>query len=295
MSERSSYKPRRLSAAAEDYQTTVEQRAEADVLAAQFLKEYGSRKRGAYDLLKRYPNDEGIQSYWTEERIEDHATGAEESAAIETLRGKPFDEVTYHDLHAAAVQDERQTFAVYSAMTEAVKDHVEAGVRASSAMGFSKPYERIEFAVIRKGFIDEWQPRGGIEMALIDMLAQSYTAWQFWLGSAMDGARNVDMPSDQITRKTTVFEKGSWEGPRLTQKEWYDHAMQMADRFNRVFLRVLRQMRDLRRYSSPVVIQNAGQVNVAADGGQQMNVQQGAKKQAKQPAVSSVSRLKVAE
>jgi hypothetical protein len=36
-------------------------------------------------------------------------------------------------------------------------------------------------------------------------------------------------------------------------------------------------MHDLRRYSSPVVIQNAGQVNVAADGGQQVNVQKGKK------------------
>jgi hypothetical protein len=32
-------------------------------------------------------------------------------------------------------------------------------------------------------------------------------------------------------------------------------------------------MRDLRRYASPVIVQNAGQVNIAADGGQQVDVQ----------------------
>ncbi len=37
-------------------------------------------------------------------------------------------------------------------------------------------------------------------------------------------------------------------------------------------------MRDLRRYLSPVVIQNAGQVNVAADGGQQVNVKERSRK-----------------
>jgi hypothetical protein len=58
----------------------------------------------------------------------------------------------------------------------------------------------------------------------------------------------------------------------------------MADRFNRMFLRVLRQMRDLRRYSSPVVIQNAEQVNVAADGGQQVNVQKKQKRKKATPA-----------
>jgi hypothetical protein len=33
------------------------------------------------------------------------------------------------------------------------------------------------------------------------------------------------------------------------------------------------QMRDLQRYASPVIMQNAGQVNIAADVGQQINVE----------------------
>jgi hypothetical protein len=36
-------------------------------------------------------------------------------------------------------------------------------------------------------------------------------------------------------------------------------------------LRTLRQLRDLRRYSMPVTINNPAQVNIAADGGQQVN------------------------
>ena len=43
----------------------------------------------------------------------------------------------------------------------------------------------------------------------------------------------------------------------------------MVDRFNRLLLRTLRALRDLRRYSSQVVVQNANQVNV---GQQQVNV-----------------------
>jgi hypothetical protein len=37
--------------------------------------------------------------------------------------------------------------------------------------------------------------------------------------------------------------------------------------------RAMRQMRGLRRYSVPVTINNPKQVNIAADGGQQVNVQ----------------------
>jgi hypothetical protein len=46
-----------------------------------------------------------------------------------------------------------------------------------------------------------------------------------------------------------------------------DQAAGMVDRFNRMFMRALRQLRDLRRYT--VVIQSAEQVNV---GQQQVNV-----------------------
>jgi hypothetical protein len=49
-----------------------------------------------------------------------------------------------------------------------------------------------------------------------------------------------------------------------------EHAAQMADRWNRIYLRTLRNLRDLRRYS--VTINNPQQVNIAADGGQQVNV-----------------------
>ena len=55
----------------------------------------------------------------------------------------------------------------------------------------------------------------------------------------------------------------------MDDAEAIEQAMAMGDRFNRIFLRTLRALRDLRRYAPTVVVQNAGQVNV---GGQQVNV-----------------------
>jgi hypothetical protein len=39
-----------------------------------------------------------------------------------------------------------------------------------------------------------------------------------------------------------------------------------------MYFRALRQLRDWRRYSPPVTINNPKQVNIAANGGQQINV-----------------------
>jgi hypothetical protein len=65
-------------------------------------------------------------------------------------------------------------------------------------------------------------------------------------------------------------DEGQWSPPRLSQAEAVDQAAAMVDRFNRMCLRTLRALRDLRRYSPPsVVVQHAGQVNV---GRQQLNM-----------------------
>ena len=58
----------------------------------------------------------------------------------------------------------------------------------------------------------------------------------------------------------------------MSEQNAIEHAAQMADRWNRIYMRTLRNLRDLRRYSMPVTINNPQQVNIAADGGQQVNV-----------------------
>jgi hypothetical protein len=68
------------------------------------------------------------------------------------------------------------------------------------------------------------------------------------------------------------FLDGHWYRPFVQEHMAVEHAAQMADRWNRIYMRTLRNMRDLRRYSVPVTINNPQQVNIAADGGQQVNV-----------------------
>ena len=56
---------------------------------------------------------------------------------------------------------------------------------------------------------------------------------------------------------------------RISTHVALEEAAAMADRFNRLFLRTLRQLRDLRRYTPAVTIESAGQVNI---GGQQISL-----------------------
>ena len=143
---------------------------------------------------------------------------------------------------------------------------------------------------VRESFIDDWQPQGGIEVALIDMMAQSYFQWQYWLQQTVK--RSETRPREEHheyqkwkqwnekAKNAHSWQEGYWFPPYVSEVAAIEHAVQMADRFNRIFMRMLRQLRDLRRYS-PVTINNPNQVNIATDGGQQINVAKSEEEKAK--------------
>jgi hypothetical protein len=68
--------------------------------------------------------------------------------------------------------------------------------------------------------------------------------------------------------------QGNWDIPYQKEAEAIEQAAQLADRFRRAYQSQLRAMRDWRRYNVPVTINNPQQVNIAADGGQQVNLSQ---------------------
>ena len=157
-----------------------------------------------------------------------------------------------------------------------------AAANITFPVGYMKQLWNIaKYIGVRESFIDEWNPKGGIEVALIDMLAQSYFQWQFWLEETVKRSQTKEHQEHpeysrwkahrQQENKFYGIEDGYWFRPLVSEKEAVEHAVQMTDRWNRIFMRTLRQLRDLRRYA-PLTINKANQVNIAADGGQQINM-----------------------
>src|SRR5262249_22623048 len=108
------------------------------------------------------------------------------------------------------------------------------------------PWKRAEFHAIRRELAEGYQPRNGLERQLIDMLAQAQAGYYFWMHRSYASA-----------------ELGAYEAAE---------ALEMADRFNKMFARTLRALGNLRKGPLAVVVQQAGQVNV---GQQQVNVARG--------------------
>lgn len=175
-------------------------------------------------------------------------------------------EVTWGNFAAVGEVNIDDALKLWARVRKAAADELECGGRGAKVAGYDpSPYSLAQYLAIRDSFADQWQPQGGIESAMVDMLTISFSLQMYWSGIAHDRAMRVhDAQRDQLRR----YESSAWKSPYQSEADAVDQAHRLADGYNRQFLRVLRQLRDLRRYA-PVVIQNAQQVNV---GNQQVNV-----------------------
>lgn len=176
---------------------------------------------------------------------------------------------------------------VWRQIKKAAANELASGHRAAGnleAVDWQKdPWRRAQYLVIRDGFVEQWQPKGAIELAMLDTMAQTFSEYLFWMHEAHRRATTDAIPQPSKTEREIAEKiRGEWIPPRVYEQEAIEYAAAMADRYNRLFLRTLRQMRDLRRYSVPVTINYPQQVNIAADGGQQVNVSQSNGKNEKQ-------------
>jgi len=178
----------------------------------------------------------------------------------------PAEEVSWADLEELARKRPERALLRWEEVKQAAREELQCGHRAAQAVeGYgSSVWQRAEFLAIREELAQEWQPRNGIERQLIDTMAQAQTAMLFWQKLLMLRASVEPMRDGR-----NLNEHGAWAPPCVSDHQALEQAGAMVERFNRMFLRALRVLRDLRRHSTPVVVRKAGQVNV---GRQQVNV-----------------------
>ncbi len=199
--------------------------------------------------------------------------------------------IEWRELSYAEQVEPGTGFEVYDHIKQLAREDLESGERAADVVASSmmRPWIKARYLALRESFITDWRPTGSIEMRLIEMMAHLYTTYEHWMELSV---QRVAIECQEETYQ--IKERGGkWRAVSVTGDADAQQATEMADRYNRLFLRTLRQLRDLRRYNLPVTINNPQQVNIAADGGQQVNVQKN--KQRKKPArkeSNSVNRRK---
>jgi len=236
-------------------ETTAERTAEAGPLKREMD---GAHRR----LAEHYVDHYGLTPDAAMVRAKETADSASDKQLID---GDPRD-TTWCELQSLTERDPVRQEQCWQEMKQAAADELQSGHRAAEAVEASsiRPWERAQFLSLRDSLATEWKPQTGIEWMLIDTMAQAYTSQLMW-------QQRVTLWStlEPDNDNRTVKENGQWHPPRVDVSDAIEEAARMVDRFNRMVLRTLRALRDLRRYTPNVIVQNAGQVNV---GEQQVNV-----------------------
>jgi hypothetical protein len=158
---------------------------------------------------------------------------------------------------------------IWERVKQYARDELESGQRAASvAVGDQRPITRAKFLVLREKYIREWQPRNVLESEMIDAICQAKTIRDYWMTLATERVA-VECELERYY----VMQRGQRTERMIDGTQSARDAREEAERWDRVFIRSIRALRDLRRYTPAVIVNNqGGQVNVAGDGGRQTNI-----------------------
>jgi hypothetical protein len=234
--------------------TTPAAASEAGVLAGELAKSFARMV-------------ESSQQYFSLSR-EEAARRAAEAPADEhqrALNGPP-DQVGWFDLQLIARADPARSAARWEEVKRAALDELRTGHRAARAVEtfHENAWQRARFLALREELSAGWGPRDGIERQLIDTMAQAQARYLVWLERLTVRTSLESVTGDRLQR-----EEGRWAPPRQSDADALDQAAAMMDRYNRIFLRTLRALCEMRRRGGPVIVRSGGQVNVAQ---QQVNL-----------------------
>ncbi len=206
---------------------------------------------------------------------------------VDRIRRQPISFTSWYSLRKLFWRSPTEAENMWHEMKREARNEFESGHRAGNALEplewMREAWNRARYLGIRESFIEQWKPQGGIDLAMIDMLTQSFHFYLYWTEKTALRTEDEmrDDPPEWVQAEARYRRnmprdrsemRGGWNPVYASRQEAVEHASVMADRYAKAFQRNLRAMRDLRRYSPAVTINNPQQVNIAADGGQQINL-----------------------
>lgn len=177
-------------------------------------------------------------------------------------------------------------------------------------------WKRAHFAAIFQMMIESYEPQNAVELQMVEMAAVEYFLWRHWIevhvrratteprresydykewAEKNAEARTYYGGQTHTRKRQSHWTDGFWDIPYQSEADALEQALEMADRCRRAYLATVRSLRDWRRYNPSVIVQNAEQVNIAADGATQTNVQKkGKPKKTKQQKIAQRPPIRLA-
>jgi hypothetical protein len=184
---------------------------------------------------------------------------------LERILQLPPDQVQWSDLERLAHEAPAQGRGRWREVQEAARSELRTGHRAARALEIpgDNCWVRAQFLALRNGLHEAWQPRNDLEINLLDQMAQFETLRMHWCEIL---AGHTALAHVKVRRGQE--DESKYERPPQTAAQAIAGAMRMAETCQRLYLRALRALIDLRRRPT-LIVRSAKQVNV---GERQVNV-----------------------
>ncbi len=216
--------------------------------------------RGYSELVESHRHAWGIGVAEAEAKAREH-----NEWAVEAVHRDPPDQLSWCTLSSATEHDPGAALAAWERVKDEARQELASGHRTAQSLEWGRtPWDRARYLAVREALMADWKPRGGVESALLDLLAQSFSAYLLWTERLTMYAETQCLSEDVKLQK-----HGHWAPPRMGEARWLGWCAGQAEAAHKRFLATLKMLHDLRRL--PVVfVAGTGQVNVTT--GPQLNV-----------------------
>jgi hypothetical protein len=189
-----------------------------------------------------------------------HKTDEKYGAEIfERLLTTSAESIDFDDLHKLWLHSSEDAEYIWQQMKQEARREFMTGHLAATVFEpvdwMRSAWKRAKFLGVRDSFIDEYEPEGGVEIALVDTMAQAYFLQLHWTEESVKRTQaspyrhsceyeDWERYKKQSAKanKSSMWDGGYWEIPYASELECQEQAVKMADHFSRLFQKTVRQM-----------------------------------------------------
>ncbi len=194
--------------------------------------------------------------------------------------------VRWGELGRLAEHDPEKLRDLWGEIKNAARHELATGVRGADALesgmpSDKTPWNRARYLAIVDALTADLQPRGALEALMIQRMASTYSLCLYWQHEAVKREAYEEWQGESTMRQEhgRMSERDKERNrlhygylpPRLTQAEAIHEAAMMSERYERAFLRLVREFRNARRMFAQLIV-TGGAVNIADGGPQQVNI-----------------------
>jgi hypothetical protein len=157
------------------------------------------------------------------------------AADLARIRERPPDQVSWFDLTRVVERDPATASDLYQEIRAAAREEWVSGHRTARALDWDgTPWQRARFLAIRDCFRADYQPRPGIESALVDLASEAFGDYLEWSEAVhRQASTEADIERNDLERY------GKWKPQRLFSAEAMAESARMAEAAHARFLRTI--------------------------------------------------------